>query len=177
MKDKIKEKDMVTQSIKRKGKIFGSFLRSSLENYTSNNTTQHETTRHNTRQHEYNTTQYETTQVQYKTTQVQHDTTRDNTSTTRNNTSTIQGNKSTTRENKSATRDNASTKQSKICFDLFISSSHRCMLGAWYIRLQSSVSVVKVRKLKIAFSSNSQNITRKYQGSGLLQLFVCLSVY
>ena len=56
MKDKIKEKDMVTQSIKRKGKIFGSFLRSSLENYMSNNTTQHETTRHNTRQHEYNTT-------------------------------------------------------------------------------------------------------------------------
>ena len=26
MKDKIKEKDVVTQSIKRKGKIFGSFL-------------------------------------------------------------------------------------------------------------------------------------------------------
>ena len=30
-------------------------MRSSLENYTSNNTTQHE---HNTKQHEYNTTQH-----------------------------------------------------------------------------------------------------------------------
>ena len=26
MKDKIKEKDVVTQSVKRKGKIFGTFL-------------------------------------------------------------------------------------------------------------------------------------------------------
>ena len=41
--------------------------RSSLENYTSNNTTQHEKTRHNTRQHE--------------TTRVRHATIRDNTST------------------------------------------------------------------------------------------------
>ena len=50
--------------------------RSSLENYTSNNTTQHETTRHNTRQHEYNTTQHETTQAQHETTRVQHETAR-----------------------------------------------------------------------------------------------------
>ena len=71
-------------------------LRSSLENYTSNNTTQHESTRHNTRQHEYNTTQHETTQVQHETTRVQHETTRDNTN----------------------------TKQLKICFNLFISSLH-----------------------------------------------------
>ena len=48
--------------------------RSSLENYTSNNTTQHEKTRHNTRQHE-------TTRVQHETTRVRHATIRDNTST------------------------------------------------------------------------------------------------
>ena len=48
--------------------------RSSLENYTSNNTTQHEKTRHNTRQHE-------TTRVQHETTRVRQATIRDNTST------------------------------------------------------------------------------------------------
>ena len=54
--------------------------RSSLENYTSNNTTQQETTR------------------------VQHDTTRDNTSTIRGNTSTTRHNTSATRDNTSTTR-------------------------------------------------------------------------
>ena len=56
------------------------YKRSSLENYTSNNTRQHDTTqdntsttRHNTRQHKYNTRQHE-----YNTSA-----TRDNTSTTR----------------------------------------------------------------------------------------------
>ena len=54
--------------------------RSSLENYTSNNTTQHETTRvqHDTtqdtmRKHEYNTTQHETTRAQHKTTRAQYE--------------------------------------------------------------------------------------------------------
>ena len=72
----------------KRGRVY--LKRSSLENYTSNNTTQHDTardntstTQHNTRQHEYNatqheynTTQHETTRVQHETTQVQHDTTR-----------------------------------------------------------------------------------------------------
>ena len=40
--------------------------RSSLENYTSNNT----------RQHKYNTRQHQTTRVQHNTTGVQHETTR-----------------------------------------------------------------------------------------------------
>ena len=52
--------------------------RSSLENYTSNDTRQHETTRVTTRA---NTSQHDTTRVQ-------HDTTQDNTSITRPNTST-----------------------------------------------------------------------------------------
>ena len=54
---------------------------------------------------------------------------------------------------------------------------HRHILGAWYIRLYTSVYVVKLWKLNIAFFSNSQNRTRKSQGSGLLQLCFCLSVY
>ena len=48
--------------------------RSSLENYTSDNTTQHEdkTTQHETTRvkHEYNTTQHESTRVQYDRTQI-----------------------------------------------------------------------------------------------------------
>ena len=124
--------------------------RSSLENCTSSNTKQQPITRHSTRQHEYNTRPHETTQVQHGTTRVQHDTTRDNTSATRDNTSASRG-------NTSATRDNTITKQHTIYFD--------------------SVYVVKPRKLKIAFSSKSQNRTRKSQGSGFLQLCFCLSVY
>ena len=57
-----------------------SFLRSSLENYTSNNTstTRHNTsiTRDNSKQHEYNTTQHKTARVQHDITRVQHDPTR-----------------------------------------------------------------------------------------------------
>ena len=48
---------------------------------------------------------------------------------------------------------------------------------AWYIRLKSSVYVLKLRKLTIAFSSSSQNRTRKSQGSGLLRFCFCLSIH
>ena len=76
--------------------FFDCYCRSSLESYTSNNTTQHDT--HNK-------------------TRVQHDTTRDNTSTKR-----VQHN--ATQDNTSTTQHNTSTKQPKICFDLFISLLH-----------------------------------------------------
>ena len=52
-----------------------------------------------------------------------------------------------------------------------------------YINVESTLSVcwavyvVNLRKLKITFSSNSQDRTRKSEGSGLLQLCFCLSVY
>ena len=70
--------------------------RSSLENYTSNNTIQHEcnTAQHNTRQHD--------------TARVQNDTTRENTSATRDNTST----------------ERQTRAQHTINFVLFISSLH-----------------------------------------------------
>ena len=72
---------------------------------------------------------------------------------------------STTRHSTSTTRDNTSTTrvqhktaqlQNNLKFVL-IYSYHRYILGAWYISLYSSVYVAKLRKLKIAFSSNSEN--------------------
>ena len=51
----------------------------------------------------------------------------------------------TTQGNTSTTRDNTSAKQHKINFYFFISSLHN-----WYIRLYSSVYIVKLRKLKIS---------------------------
>ena len=101
--------------------------------------------------------------TEHKTTRIQHDTTRDNTSTRRDNTSITWHNTSTTRV------------QNNIKFTL-ICLYHRCMLGAWYIRLYTFVDVVKLWKMKIVFPSNRQNRT-KSQGSGLLQLCFCRFVY
>ena len=81
-------------------KMFETYVfRSSLGNYTSNNT-RHTTEQKRTR---VKPTQHETTQVQHKTARIQHDTAGDNTRTT---------------------QDNTATKQHKINFDLFISSLH-----------------------------------------------------
>ena len=66
--------------------------------------------------------------------------------------------------------------QNNIKFTL-IYLCHCCLLGAWYIRLYTSVYIVNPRKLKIAFSSNSQNRTRKSQGSvGCNCVFVFLLI-
>ena len=65
--------------------------RSSLENYTSNNT----------RQHEFNTRQHDRTQVQHDRTQVQHE----------YNTAQHEYNTSTMRQTTSVTRPNTSTKE------------------------------------------------------------------
>ena len=55
-------------------------LRSSPENYASNDTRQQEyntsATRDTTTQHEFNTTKHETTRVQHDTTRVKHEATR-----------------------------------------------------------------------------------------------------
>ena len=116
------------------------FLISSLENYTSNNTTQHETTRDNTSTTWHNTRQHEYNTKQYEC-----------------NTRQQEYNKSSTRV------------QNNITF-ILIYLYHRCILGARYIEIYSSVYVVILRKIKIFFFSNSQNRARKSQGSGLLQL-------
>ena len=102
--------------------------------------------------------------TQHKTTRIQHGITRDSTSATRDNTST--------------TRVQHETKQVQNNLNFILIYSYDCcMLGAWYIRLYSTVYVVELRTLKITFSSNSQNRTREYEGSGLLQLCFCLPVY
>ena len=77
-----------------------------------------------------NTTQHKTTWVQHDTTQVQHETIR--------------------------VQHKTARLQNNLKFVL-IYSYHRYILGAWYISLYSSVYVAKLRKLKIAFSSNSEN--------------------
>ena len=105
----------------------GSYHWSSLENYTSNNTS---TTRDNTRQDKYNTTQHE-----YSTRR--HDTTRDKTSTTQEQQKAIRVQHETTRV------------QNNIKL-IFIFLYHHCILGTWYIRLYSSVYIVKLKKLKIS---------------------------
>ena len=87
--------------------IGDSTFRSSLENYTSNNTRQHDTTRV---QHEYNTRQHDTTRVQHETTRHSTGTTRVKYEYKRHNTSTIRHNTSTIR-NTSTTRPNTSTKE------------------------------------------------------------------
>ena len=71
----------------------------------------------------------------------------------------------TTRVQRETTRDNMNTKQHNIYFDLFITSLYTRSLVSKPLFI-----------LKILFSSNSQNRTRKSQGSGLLQLCSCLSI-
>ena len=71
----------------------------------------------------------------------------------------------TTRVQHEITRDNMNTKQDKIYFDLFITSLYTRSLVSKPLFI-----------LKILFSSNSQNRTRKSQGRGLLQLCFCLSI-
>ena len=115
--------------------LFNVILWYSLESYTSNSTTQHETT----------------TRAQHDRTWDNASTTRDNASTTRHNTRQHECNRdsrNTTREKTSATRGSTSAKQPKIYFDFFISSLHTWSLVSDY--------VAKLRKLKIAFSWNSQ---------------------
>ena len=85
------------------------FFRSSLENYTSNNTRQHG---HNARQHEYNTRQHEHT-----------------TSTTLYNTRQHEYNTSIIPHNTSTTRPNRSTKEALaakigLYFRLFVTELH-----------------------------------------------------
>ena len=82
------------------------------------------------------------------------------------------------RDNTSITRvqHEAARLQNNLKF-ILIYSYHCCILGAWYTSLQGTVYAVKFRKLKLAFSSNSQNRTRKSKGNGLLQLCFYLSVY
>ena len=104
------------------------------------------TTRRNTTQHEatrHNTSKTQRSTRQHETTRVQHETTQEQHETIR--------------------------VQNNIKF-ILIYLFHRCILASREIRLYSSVYVVKLRKLRISFSSNSQNRTRKSEGSGLLQL-------
>ena len=78
-------------------------------------TTQHNTTRGTTTQQKTTRAQHDKTQVQHETTPAQHDTIRDNTSAKRDNTS-------------------ARRVQNNLKFVL-IYSYHRCVLGAWHMRL------------------------------------------
>ena len=83
--------------------FFINFRRSSLENYTSNNTSQHGTTRDRTTQHEYNTSSNTS----------QHNTTRDNTA---QHEATREKQKTTRviiRYNTSITRPNTSIKEAR----------------------------------------------------------------
>ena len=91
-----------------KAKFFFELIGSSLENYTSNNTRQHDTTQDNTSTTRHNTRQHKYNTRQQETTRLQHETTRVQQETTR-------------------VRNN-------IEFTL-ICLYHRCILGAWYIKL------------------------------------------
>ena len=78
--------------------------------------------------------QHDYNTTQHDTTRVQHETTRVQHETTR--------------------------VQNNLKFVL-IYSYHRCMLGACYIRLWSSIYVVKLRKLKIASNSENRNFLQE----------------
>ena len=86
-----------------------------------------------------NTTTTRDKTIQQNLTRVQDDTIRDNTRATWDI-------MSTTRNNKGTTWDSTSTKQHEVYFDLFMPSLH-----TWNLVHQT----VKLRKLKVAFSSNS----------------------